>query len=148
VIIDTNILVEHQRPDSVNWPSLIAKPAVRIVVPLRVLEEIDAMKYQGHERRRQVAREILPWLERILGSGSGPVAVRSDTTIEVQLEDPPRDRPMDADEEILDVCAVLRSFAGDVCLLTADSSMRIRARALGIDVRAMDPAYRRTAGNV
>lgn len=144
-VVDTNVVIEHQRPDSVNWPKLVGISPVRLILPLRVIEEVDAFKFQGHERRRQAARDFLPWLEKLLANGTGPVPIRSETTIELQLEDVPRNRPMDADEEILDFCELVRSLAGEVRLVTADSCMRLRARARGLDVLPMDETYRRLA---
>ena len=142
-VIDTNIFIEHQRPDYVDWPTIVGEQPVRLVVPLRVVEEVDAMKYQGHERTRRVAREILPWLEAVLKDGTDPQNVRLNTTIEVQLQGAPRYRPMDADEEILDVYEDIRLLAGRARLITADCSMRIRARAMGFEVSVMPETYRR-----
>ena len=116
------------------------------MLPLRVIEEVDSKKYEPKERLRDVARGILPWIEQLFSdSGCGPVPLRGpdDTTIEILLADRPRYRPSDADEEILDVYEEVRLLAGRAKLVTADTGMRLRARAAEIDVYAMPVDYRR-----
>jgi rRNA-processing protein FCF1 len=146
-VIDTNVLIEHQRPDSVDWLRILGSSRVRLLVPLRVIEEIDATKYSSRDRHRQVARDLIPWLSDVLANGTGPVAIRTDTTLEVLLEGAPRHRPVDADEEILDVAGYVQALTGSGALITADTAMRLRAQALGISVLPMDDRYVRSAGS-
>lgn len=56
VVVDTNVLLECQRLDSVTWPAEIGE--ARVMVPLRVIEEIDAKKYGDSKRLRSIAREL------------------------------------------------------------------------------------------
>jgi len=110
------------------------------------IEELDAKKYDPKDRLRQVARGLLPWLESLFpDSGCGPVPLNGpdDTTIEILLADRPRYRPSDADEEVLDVYHEVRLLAGRAKLVTADTGMRLRARAQEVDVYAMPPEYDR-----
>jgi len=44
-VLDTNTVLHYQRPDSVPWIDVIGRSPVRLVVPLRVVEELDAKKY-------------------------------------------------------------------------------------------------------
>jgi rRNA-processing protein FCF1 len=150
-IIDTNVLLEFQRPDHVKWASIVNEPA-RLIVPLRVLEELDAKKYDHRERLRDVARSVLPWLEALFpGPGAGPVPLNDpdSSTIELLFADRPRYRPSDADEEILDTYHEVKLLAGKAKLVTGDTGMRLRARAQGVDVFAIstDTYGRQKAGN-
>jgi hypothetical protein len=56
VVVDTNVLLECQRLDSATWPAEIGE--ARVMVPLRVIEEIDAKKYGDSKRLRSIAREL------------------------------------------------------------------------------------------
>jgi hypothetical protein len=55
-VLDTNILLQYEEPSKVPWRDVLAVQSVRLIVPLRVVEELDAKKYSGSrlaERRTQ-----------------------------------------------------------------------------------------------
>jgi len=144
-VVDTNLLLEYQRPDNVAWSSIIREQA-RLMVPLRVIEELDAKKFDPKPRLRAAARSLLPWLEGLVPTGTrGPESLSASdgTTIEILLEERPRYRPNDADEEILDVCHNVELLAGRAKLVTGDTCMRLRASAEGLSVYAMPEKYER-----
>jgi len=145
VVLDSNILLHHQLPSKVSWEKVTGEEEVRLVIPLRVVEELDAKKWTDSARMRSRARELLPKLDECLGEGEGPGELQPGVTIEIPV-DPhvPRDRPTDADREILDTCHELRQLAGrPASLLTADTNLRRRAQAEGIPVKTMPAKYRR-----
>lgn len=43
-VIDTNVLLEFMPPAQIDWRSILAVSSVRLVVPLRVIEELDLLK--------------------------------------------------------------------------------------------------------
>ncbi len=134
IVVDSNVLLQWHRPDHVNWAALV-KISARVMLPLRVIEEIDAKKYSGNARLRTRARNVLPWINGLFPEGdTGPVPLRPDATIELILEDRPRHRPDDADEEILDVSHRVVQFAGSGKLMTGDTAMRVRAMTEGLEV--------------
>jgi predicted ribonuclease YlaK len=101
IVVDSNVLLQSQRADNVNWTGE-RKTQARVILPLRVIEEIDAKKYSNSDRLRQRARELLPWINRLFPEGDlGPVELRKDATIELLLAERPRHRPEDADDESL-----------------------------------------------
>ena len=57
---DTNVLLNYQPARHIPWPSVIGKEDVRLVLALRVIEELDAKKYTESDRIRQRARELVP----------------------------------------------------------------------------------------
>jgi rRNA-processing protein FCF1 len=147
VVVDSNVLLQCQRLDNVNWQAELMGEA-RVMVPLRVIEEIDAKKYGDSKRLRSIARELLPWVDGLFPTGEpGPVPLRGDATIELILAERPRYRPDDADEEVLEVAHDVLRFAGDVRLLTADTGMRIRARSEGLGVLFVPKQWRRPTGD-
>jgi rRNA-processing protein FCF1 len=147
-VLDSNVLLQCLRPDQVRWATVVGE-AARLIVPLRVIEELDAKKYGGSERLRSVARGILPWLEALFEvDGAGPVLVGDPdgSTIELLFSDSPRYRPSDADEEVLDVVDQIRSLAGRAVVVTADTGMLLRARALGVPTRMVPETFLRSVG--
>jgi rRNA-processing protein FCF1 len=142
-VMDTNLLLQCSRPDQIRWASIIGEP-VRLIIPLRVLEELDEKKYGASQRLRKVSREILPWIESLfVTSETGPVSVGDpeSTTLELLFSDRPRFKPQDPDEEVLEVAHEVAKFAGRVKVVTADSNMRMRARAEGLDALQVPKSY-------
>jgi rRNA-processing protein FCF1 len=143
-VLDTNILLHYQEPQKIRWREALGATAWRLVIPLRVVEELDAKKYSGSTKLAPRARALLPLLERLVGEDGSARELEEGVTIEVPVEPGQRSRPSDADEEILGLCAELAQLAGDVVtLVTNDTGMRLRARAQGTDVAALDDKYLR-----
>jgi hypothetical protein len=141
-VLDTNTLLHYQRPDSIPWPDILNRPSVRLVIPLRVVEELDEKKYGRNDVLAQRARDVLPWLEATIVGGSGQA--RPDTTIEVPIDPTRRSRPQSADREIVDECHELRQFGGQrVTLVTGDTAMRLRAHAESIPTAQPPDKYLR-----
>lgn len=150
VVVDTNVLLHSLLPDQIGWNTLLGH-ALRLILPMRVIEELDAKKYSDGKLLGERARAFLPWLERTLGSGIGPTPVDAQaqtrdaigTTIEVHPCTRPRYRPQDADDEVLDVAHEVRQFAGNAAVLTGDTSMRIRARGEGFQTLEIPKRWQR-----
>jgi predicted ribonuclease YlaK len=115
---------------------------VRLVIPLRVIEELDAKKYTDSERLRRRARERLPKLYALVGAGGAPkVLPNGHGTLEVFIEPGPRVRPADADTEILETAHELAQLSGSKAIIvTGDTAMRLRAEAEGLATVTM-PAF-------
>jgi hypothetical protein len=147
VVVDSNVLLQSQRPDNVKWTGALKTPA-RVILPLRVIEEIDAKKYSNSDRLRQRARELLPWINHLFPEGDlGPVELRANATIELLLSERPRHRPEDADDEVLEVCHDVVRFAGQGRLMTADTAMRLRAMTEGLEVFFLASEWHRDAAD-
>lgn len=145
VVMDTNVLLHYRPPAEVPWPDILQEKLVRIVLPLRVIEELDAKKYSPNKTLSKRARSLLPQLEKTLGAGGVPGRLREDVTIEVPNEGVARVRPPDADAEILEFCVQYERLSQrTIRMVTADTSMRIRAEAAGIRVSRPPEDFLRT----
>ncbi|MGC8466555.1 MAG: PIN domain-containing protein [Acidimicrobiales bacterium] len=143
-VIDTNVLLEHVPPEQIKWGEVVGKSPVRLVIPLRVLDELDEKKYTAREDKADRARRLLGQLWTLLGSvGATPVKLTDEATVEVPISAGPRRRTIDADQEVIDTCESIRRVGGSVVLVTADYGMCIRASALGIEVKRMPEKYLR-----
>ncbi|MCW2999178.1 MAG: hypothetical protein JWN65_2727 [Solirubrobacterales bacterium] len=142
--LDTNVLLHCLPPGQIAWRGALGHPAVRLILPLRVVEELDARKYSGRRDLAERARRLLPQLEAAVGYAGEPRAPADGTTLEVFVERSPRRRPADADEEILSTCAELAQLSGrPITLVTQDTGMRLRAQAQGTEVKALPLEYQR-----
>ena len=141
-VLDTHTLLHYQLPDSINWREVVGVDQVRLVIPLRVVEELDGKKYGGSQKLRERSRALLPRLDEMVGMGGTPgPPIRDGVTLEVLIEPGARVKSVDADEEILDTCRELSQLSGQqggVTLVTGDTAMRMRAEAIG-GIRAIAP---------
>lgn len=146
-VLDTNLLLHYLPVDQIPWPEILGSPAVRLIVPLRVIEELDAKKYSRRKDLASKARRLLPKLESLIHAPAGLGVLSSGVTLEVLAEAGPRDRSASADDEILDVALEFQQLSGRaVTVLTADVAMRVRAAALGLAVALVPDRYARASG--
>ncbi|MGH2888899.1 MAG: PIN domain-containing protein [Solirubrobacteraceae bacterium] len=143
-VVDTHVLLHFLPPDQIDWPVVVGKPTVRLVLPLRVVEELDEKKYTARDDLADRARRLLSQLRTQLAPTAGaPTSLRTGVTIEVPVDDGPRQRTVDADQEILDTCRELKSGGGPVVLVTDDTGVNLRASSAGIQVIPMPEQYLR-----
>lgn len=143
-VLDTHVLLHFLPVDQVDWRAVVGQPSVHLILPLRVVEEVDEKKYTGSDVVRPRARSVVQMLRKVLAPGhGGPVEIREDISLEVLLDDEPRRRPADADQEILDSARELAGAGLGVRLVTDDAGMELRAGALGLQVVRMPDKYLR-----
>lgn len=77
-VVDTHILLHFEPPDQVDWCTVVAASPVRLVVPLRVLEEVDGKKYTGRTDVAERARSVVSRLRKThrRRRTAGPAATR------------------------------------------------------------------------
>ncbi len=144
-VVDTHVLLHFQPPEYVNWSEIVGtKEAVRLILPLRVVEELDFSKYRERDDIAKTARALLSQLWKLLEPTSGgPAQIRDGVTIEVPLDDGPRQRTLDADQEILDQCLMLKALGKSPMLISDDTGLSIRATAQGVKTIPMPEKYLR-----
>lgn len=143
-VLDTHVLLHFQPPDQVNWQEVTGADEIRLVLPLRVVEELDEKKYTARDDLAERARRLLSQLRAQLAhSGEAPAKIRDGVTIEVPVDDGPRQRTLDADQEILDTCRELRAGGQSVVLVTDDTGMILRAGSAASRVVPMPERYLR-----
>jgi predicted ribonuclease YlaK len=143
-VVDTNVLREHQAPDQINWSDVVSTAPVRLVVPLRVLDELDEKKDTARDDKADWARRLLSRLWRTVGPvGGAPVPLTDGVTVEVLIGHGQSRRMVDADQEVIDTCDTIRRVGGSVVLVTGDYGVAIRASALNIPVAMMCEKYLR-----
>lgn len=149
LILDTNVFHTWQRPDQIDWPTVLrgwkeTERTARLVVPLRVVDELDRQKY-GNGFLAESATKAVRFLQQTLAGRAGESAsIRANHTATLEVWTQTEDRSPDADLAILR-CAmdldVLR--AGGARVVTGDLGMQLRAEHMDMQVRALPDDYRK-----
>jgi hypothetical protein len=131
-------LVTEADPPYATMPGL----PIRLVVPLVVVEELDAQKRHPNGKVREGAREILRHLRNLPRVSTNAFAdvLRLDgrATVEILLDDPEHVRLPVNDAEIIDRAVYMRSLFPTfvrVILVSGDVSMEFRAEGAGLETR-------------
>lgn len=149
VVYDTNMLNHWQQPDQIKWRDVFRAagervPLTRLVVPLRVVDELDRQKYGEGDLARKAATAIR-FLERVL-NGVAPgeqVQLRDGVVLEIWVNTDSRD--VDADLAILHCAADLDGLhpGAGVRVLTDDVGMRLRAQQMNLKVMTLPASHRK-----
>lgn len=144
-VLDTNVLLHHKPLTDIQWTEVIGAPQVTLVIPIRVLAEIDEKKAAPNNRKlRDRARTRINMLEPFVLGDGGVSRVREGVEVtavgSVDLDPGARRRrPAAPDVEILDTCLALSAYAAKnaVFLVTGDLSMKISTKLTGVAARSM-----------
>lgn len=131
-VLDTNVLIQSPR-------ALLSFEDNRIVLPIAVLEELDALKTSDGERGAN-ARACIRYLEGLRLEGSltegVPLPGGGLLRLEINCVDVPLPEGFPEhknDSRILKVCLGIRAKEAPVILVTKDIVVRIKAQMLGIE---------------
>ena len=148
-VLDTSAFLEGRRFYRTNWPELLdADPpgqpqlAVRLVVPLVVVEELDEGKNNKvnrvQERSKDTLREL--WQLRRIDELSSPLVdvlqLDARVTVEILMDSTSHTRLPVNDFEITDRALFVQEMVTPphrVRLVAGDYSMLFRGRSLGLD---------------
>jgi hypothetical protein len=116
----------------------------RLVIPLRVIDELDRQKYGQGDLAKKAATAIR-YLERVLKDSrpGQPVQLRQDATLEVWVDTD--DRGGDADLSILHCATDLDNLHPNIGarVLTDDIGMRLRAQQMGLKMLRLPQDHRK-----
>ena len=135
LVVDTSCFHHGPRLDEIDWDVVMHSWKVRIVVPLRVVEELDRQKFYDRSgdvraRARGALQQILAW--QATADGAGRASMAGDVTIEVLVPIGARIDGVTGDSEILAAADELATFTGrSVTVATHDVAMQLRATVAG-----------------
>jgi len=152
VVLDTNMLNHWRRPDDVAWPEVLRNwgetvKLARVVVPLRVVDELDGQKYSEGKALRSRATRAIEYLRETLAGGEPgqPAELRNGATLEIWIDTD--DRGGDADLAILQCASDLDALhpGTGARVLTGDLGMQLRGEQAGLRVRCLPETYRKVS---
>jgi len=136
-VADTNMFLRAEAPfEEVDWLGTVGGSALRLVLPIAVVHELDRLKRQGNNTTQSMARQSLRWLYQNLprdpAGRTGELAAAPGVTVEVFVHDGPTRSP-DVDALTIDVARWLGIVSDvPVKLVTRDLGMRLRAQTIGV----------------
>lgn len=148
VVADTNVHLHHPTEwDAIDWRTVVgwqnrSRAAVRLVLPMLVVDELDDAKMKNNNKIRTRARTTL---KTIYGAfESDPAATWTIRPGDVDhapvrvslLEDEPSHRRLErADDELVDRALMLSDFVDHpVYFVSYDTGAALRARSAGLTV--------------
>jgi hypothetical protein len=145
--VDTNIFIQFEMFDQVDWPAILGVDEACLVIPKTVIQELDKFKTDpSSNRRRKRARKILPKILDLANPPDQDVSIREGSYLRILTTNPLRSwllengyDPDDADDRIV---GATQSFQEDnpelsVVILADDAGVKLKARAVGIEVRVL-----------
>ena len=152
LVFDTNILNHWRRPAEIDWPKVLRQwgetaDVARIIVPLRVVDELDGQKYGDGLLAKRASRAVRGLYDVFRGREAGepvPIVAGHRATLEVWLSTD--QRGVDPDMAILRCAAdVDHLHEGGARVVTGDLGMRLRAQHMDLKVRELPDEYRKQA---
>ena len=145
VFPDTNVLLHYPPLSQIDWCSLTASEAVKLVICLQVIHELDEKKNDSHLSDR-AARAI----KEISGLSESGLPARADVTLEVfnrevrLVEFPDTLSPDSKDDRIVHLVKAYQQQHTDekVAVVTEDYGMKLRCKAHGIALFEPDKSKR------
>ncbi len=130
-IIDTNVFIHDAR-------ALFAFKGGQVGIPLTVIQELDKFKTETSARGRN-AREVIRSLDKMRELGSLAQGVELEDGTHISIIVPPPDGDVlkkfgqsGNDDLILATALAAKAQGRNVCLISKDLNMRVRADALGV----------------
>lgn len=149
LILDTNVFHTWQRPDQIDWLAVLrgwteTASTARLVVPLRVVDELDGQKYGSGFLAESATKAVRFFQQTLAGRAGESVPIRAGRTATLEVWTQTEDRGADADLAILRCAADLDVVCEDGArVVTGDLGMQLRAEHMDLKVRALPDGYRK-----
>ena len=144
VMLDANALLHFQRPDQIDWLSMLKSRSVSLLVTPMLLHELEEQKVKNRSRKlRERAQSIVIWIASFMESETA-LEVRKGVTFTFIRHSPQIDYPTHRlsrtvydDEIIASAIEFKQEHSCDVRIFTADTGLRLKLPAHGM--RAIIP---------
>lgn len=144
IMLDTNSLMHFQRPDQIDWLSILGRKGVVLIVTPVLLRELEEQKIKNRSKRlRNRAQALVLWIADYIEREEA-VEIRSGVSFAFVRHSPSLDfaahrlSPTVSDDEfIAHAIEFKKEHGGEVAFFTADTGMRLKLPAHGL--KALQP---------
>ncbi len=143
IVLDSNILLHYMWFEDIPWPEEIGHKTVAIILTSIVMEEIDKVKDEEKGKVQKRAKSVSSKLGEILiEENPGKYHVKYIESPYTTEKDKRRYNLDRNDNQIL--FAVLKSGidTNDVCVVSSDNAMLLRAKQFGFKIHRINEKYR------
>lgn len=151
LVPDTNVFVQFDSFVVLPWKEIAGHEDVVVVVLAAVVRELDKLKLEPRLRDR--VRDVLPKLEALFADGDTatlqdgtPARFEHGLGIQKIMEEHDLESHL-GDDRILAAVLKLQKAGAEVVVVSDDTAVRLRARGLGIAVRAVPDRHRRAGAD-
>ena len=139
---DANVFIHCKPFEELSWNDLAGGLAVRLVVSLAVVDELDRLKQSSKVLTRSAARKTLRKFEELGLAGGVASHLSNKLSIEILAEERSHVRAPTADQEVLEtVLEIGSATTSPVSAVTGDLGMLVRARATGAKAIKVPPDW-------
>jgi hypothetical protein len=136
VILDANALMHFQRPNQIDWLSLLEVTSVDLVVTPALLRELEEQKVSNRSRKlRDRAHSAVLWIASLI-ENEAPPEIRKGVKLRFVRHSPVLDfakhrlsHAVYDDELIASAIELREEHGGDVRFFTADTGLRLKLPA-------------------
>ncbi|MBK9331683.1 MAG: hypothetical protein IPM96_04570 [Ignavibacteria bacterium] len=147
VFFDTNIFLHFKFISEINWNEIFPESDINYVIAPCIVKELDELKYKGiTKKQRGRAKNILERFYKISEQDKCKIDNRNIEFISIE---PSREvfedyklSETNVDDRLLASIVEFRSNSFNVCLITNDLGLILKAKNLGIDVKRLNEEYR------
>lgn len=151
LVPDTSFYIEHgEKIEHVDFHVLAQEPGpVRVLIPIVVVDELDALKKASSRSVRWRAGYSLAVIDRVIIEPPWPGILnpkshnppRGDVTFQIVFDPPGHRRMAINDDEIVARCLACQPFADNLTVITYDTGQSTRARAAGLKVNKLSQEF-------
>ena len=151
MVPDTNVFLQFESFVVLPWKEIAGRDDVVVVVLAAVVRELDKLKLEPRLRDR--VRDILPRLEALFADGDTatlqdgtPARFEHGIGVHKIMEEHGLESQL-GDDRILAAALGLKEAGAEVMVVSDDTAVRLRARGLGVAVRAIPEKHRRISAD-
>jgi predicted ribonuclease YlaK len=147
LVPDTSFYIEHgEKIEEVDFHDLAQSSGpVRMLIPIVVVDELDALKRGSASKTRWRAGYSLAVIDRVIVDPPRPgilypkehMPPRGEVTFQIIFDPPGHQRMSINDDEIVARSLACQPFADNLTVITYDTGQSTRARAAGLKVNKL-----------
>ncbi len=133
-VLDTNMYLHYHSFVDRDWATLLGDSNLTLIVPPSILKELDEKKYDAQDTRiRKRAQEVIARLDEISDGLSTPAKFNVEFPTTLHLDEISQNLLKEKNQDniiITEILALKKLKAqDDICLVTADLGMKLKAKA-------------------
>lgn len=143
IVLDTNILLHFKSFEEIPWSEELGSDKVNIILTSLVVEEVDRKKDNERGKVQKRAKTVSSRLGEILVDGKTSKYTIEYVEIPFATEEEKQNYQLDRNDNRILFAVIKKGFVKEeVCVVSNDNTMLIRAKQFGFNVHRLNEKYR------